>query len=130
MYLHHEDQMMSAKRTFRESSIPAGGSIEEENTSVSEDTLEQIDNLLTSAYDLSHKVPTTFDRLKNGTAAENQATTVKQISDNEAKVIESLQKTTFHLRQSFALFKKAQDERCKQIQQDERIANNEVRQKT
>jgi hypothetical protein len=106
MYPHHEDQMMSAKRTFRGTSIPAGGSTEEENTSVSEETFEQIDNLLTSAYDLSHKVPTTFDRLQNGTATTNQATTVKEISDNEAKVIESLQETTFHLRQTFALFKK------------------------
>lgn len=84
---------------------------------MSEGTLEEIDSLLARTCELSKKVPTTSDRLKKTTDLTNKGNNIEAVSANEAKIIESLQKTTFYLRETYAMLKNEQDERCKQFEE-------------
>uniref|UniRef100_A0A453JAQ1 Uncharacterized protein n=2 Tax=Aegilops tauschii subsp. strangulata TaxID=200361 RepID=A0A453JAQ1_AEGTS len=80
--------------------------------------LSQIDVLLARACDLSRQVPTTSARLSRtegilppGHGFDAEA--AKEGLSKEAALLDHLQKATFHLRSSFALFKSVQDDRCR-----------------
>lgn len=91
---------------------------ERSNENVAATALSQIDVLLARACDLSRQVPTTSARLSHtegilppGHGFDAEA--AKEGLSKEAALLDHLQKATFHLRSSFALFKSVQDDRCR-----------------